>query len=226
MSVKISNSKFVYNGKSYFRGGSEDVNFLSFGGKKTPINRPNYLSVAGTVRPNNIAKVNIKVTGPYDIQWEKYSDTEVNVGIKYLTLAGGTVGFSREAAKKADLKLMKITIGENQLEKLLNEYADIARRSIEEEGNDGRIVSAVWVVMEAQLADIISNSSSVSASVPIASSGFSLELGTSGSSTTKSKISVPEGTSFAYLLHKVKKWRKEKGEKYVKELEDDMQGLN
>jgi hypothetical protein len=226
MGVKISNSKFVYNGKSYFRGGSEDVNFVSYGEKKTPINRPNYLSVAGTVRPKNISKVKIKVTGPYDIQWEKYSDNEVNVGIKYLTLAGGTVGFSREAAKKADLKLMKITIGENQLEKLLNEYANTARRSIEEEGNDGRIVSAVWVVMEAQLAEIISNSSSVSADVPIASSGFTLDLGTSGSSTTKSKISIPEGTSFAYLLHKVKKWRKEKGEKYVKELEDDMQGLN
>nr|WP_320017355.1 hypothetical protein [uncultured Desulfobacter sp.] len=226
MGVKISNSKFVYNGKSYFRGGSEDVNLASFGGKKTPINRPNYLSVAGTVRPKNIAEVKIKVSGPYDIQWDKYSDTDVNAGIKYLTLAGGTVGFSRKAAKKADLKLMKITIGENQLEKLLNKHANIARRSIEEEGNDGRIASAVWVVMEAKLAENISNSGSVSASLPIASSGFSIDIGTSGSSKTKSKIDIPEGTSFAYLLHKVKKWRKEKGEKYVKELEDDMQGLN
>ncbi len=31
LSVKISDSKFVYSGKSYFRGGCEDVNLVSFG---------------------------------------------------------------------------------------------------------------------------------------------------------------------------------------------------
>lgn len=226
MGVKISDSKFVYNGKSYFRGGSEDVDFLAFGEKKTPVNRPNYLNVAGKVRPKNIAKVKINVTGPYDIAWEKYSDSEVNVGIKYLTLAGGVVGFTREAAKKADLKLMKISIGENQLEKLLNSYADKARHSLEDEGNDGRIASAVWIVLEAKLAETIANGSSIKANVPISTSGFTLEVGASGSSTTTTSVAVPENTSFAYLLHKVKKWRKEKGEKFVKELEDDMQGLN
>lgn len=226
MGVKISDSKFVYNGKSYFRGGSEDVNFLSFGEKKTPVNRPNYLNVDGTVRPKNTKKVKINLTGPYEIQWEKFSDSEVNVGIKYLTLAGGTVGFSRKAAKNANLKLMKLTIGESQLEKLLNDHANIARRSLEEEGKDGRIASGVWIVVEAQLASTISQGGSVSANVPIGTSGFSLEVGASGSSTTTTKIDVPTNTTFAYLLHKVKKWEKKKGVKYVKDLEDDMQGLN
>jgi hypothetical protein len=226
MGIKISDAKFVYSGKGYFRGGCEDVNFLSFGEKKTPINRPNYLNVAGTVRPKNIAKVKIKVTGPHVIEWDKFSNSDVNVGIKYLTLAGGAVGFSRQAAKTADLKLMKISISETQLERLLNNHANIARRSLEKEGNDGRIASAVWIVLDAQLASTISNGGSVSANVPIGTSGFSLELGTSGSSTTTSRVDIPENTTFAYLLHKVKKWQKEKGEKYVKELEDDMQGLN
>ena len=81
MTVKISDSKFVYSGKSYFRGGCEDVNLVSYGEKKTPINRPNYLYLAGTVPADTLAKVDPDVSGPFPIEWSKFSDTDVNVGI-------------------------------------------------------------------------------------------------------------------------------------------------
>lgn len=72
MSVKISDSKFVYSGKSYFRGGCEDINLVSYGEKKTPIGKPNYLYVAGEVAASNLAKVDVGVSGPYTIEWEKF----------------------------------------------------------------------------------------------------------------------------------------------------------
>lgn len=226
MSVKISDSKFVYSGKSYFRGGCEDVNLVSYGEKKTPIGTPNYLYVAGEVAASNLAKVDVGVSGPYPIEWSKFSDTDVNVGIKYLTVAGGQVGFSRQAAKAASLVLMKITLSSTALKNLLNNHAPTARNHLKEEGNDARIVSDVWIVVEAELADTITSGVDVSVSAPVGTSGFTLNVETGASSTVSTKVQIPEKTCFAYMMAKVKKWDKVDGKWMVQELEDDMQGLN
>lgn len=225
MAVKITDSKFVYSGKSYFRGGCEDVNLVTFGEKKTPIGKANYLYVAGTVTPKNLGEVKVTVSGPYSIEWEKFSDSDVNVGIKYLTAAGGQVGFSRQAAKSANLVLMKLSLGSIAMKKLLNNHADVARNYLKEEGNDARIVSDVWIVMEAQLASKVTTGGSVSVSAPLGTSGFTLEVGGSTSSTTTTKVQIPDNTCFAYLLNKVKKWDKVGNKWTVVELEDDTKGL-
>ena len=225
MSVKISDSKFVYSGKSYFRGGCEDVNLVSFGEKKTPIGKANYLYVAGTVTPQNLGKVKVTVSGPYAIEWEKFSDSDVNVGIKYLTAAGGQASFSRSTAKSANLVLMKLSLGSIALKNLLNRHANVARNHLKEEGNDARIVSDCWIVLEGSLASRITTGGSVSVSAPLGASGFTLDVGGSTSSTTSSRVQIPENTCFAYLLAKVKKWDKVNGEWMVEELEDDTKGL-
>jgi len=225
MDVNITDSKFVYSGKSYFRGGCEDINLVSFGEKKTPLGKAPYLYRAGTVSAQNLRKVKVTVSGPYSIEWEKFSDSDVNVAIKYLTAAGGQAGFNRNAAKSANLVLMKLSLGSNALEDLLNNHADVARNSLQEEGNDARIVSDAWIVMEAQLASKITTGGSVSVSAPLGTSGFTLEVGGSTSSTTSTQVQIPENTCFAYLLNKVKKWDKVDGEWMVEELEDDTKGL-
>ena len=225
MSVTISDSKFVYSGKSYFRGGCEDVNLVSFGEKKSPIGKPHYLYVAGTVTATSLAQAKVTVSGPYSIEWAKFSDTDVNVGIKYLTAAGGQVGFSRNAAKSANLVLMKLSLNSIALKTLLNKHAGTARNYLRDEGNDARIVSDVWIVMEAQLASKVTSGGSVSVSAPVGTSGFNLEVGTSASSTVATNVQIPENTCFAYLFSKVKKWDKVNGESMVEELEDDTKGL-
>jgi len=225
MTVKISDSKFVYSAKSYFRGGCEDVNLVCFGEKKTPLGKAPYLYVAGTVSPANLAKVDVTISPPYPIEWDKFSDKEVNVGIKYLTVAGGQVGFSRGAAESANLVLIKLSLSSNALTTLLNKHADVARHHLKEEGSDARILSDAWIVMEAQLASRVTTGGSVSVSAPLGTSGFTLNVGATSSSTTSSKVQIPENTCFAYLLAKVKKWDKVGGEWMVEELEDDTKGL-
>lgn len=224
--VNITKSAFVYGGKRYFRAGSEDLELVSFGQKKTPLTQANYLAKEGTVSTSNLSQVKVDVAGPFTIDWSKYGSSDVNAGISYLKLVGGKGAFNHNVAKSAHLQLVKFGLGEAQLKALLNHHANVARHALDEEGNDGRIVSAVWVVMEAELASQVSSAGSVNVSVPIANSGFVVDLGGGGSSTSTSNVTIPPGTTFAYLLHKVKKWEKSHGERLVEDMEDDQQSLN
>ncbi len=221
-SVAITQSKFKYNGVSYFRAKSENIVLASYGEKKTPLGSPNYLAVQNDVNRDKLGKVKVKIAGPYAIDWSKYSKSDVNASIKYLKTAGGTGSFNRDAAKSANLKLVKLSLDEGQLKKLLNQEADGARNYLKNEGNDGRIVSEVWIATEASLAEKITNCGSVSGS----GSNGSLDVAIGGSScgTTTSSVSIPTNTTFAYLLHKVKKWNGNKTK--VENLEDDSKGIN
>ncbi|MDZ7360470.1 MAG: hypothetical protein ONB46_07045 [candidate division KSB1 bacterium] len=220
--VKITGSAFVYKGIRYFRAKSENVDLGSYGEKKTPLTQANYLAVQNKVKADNLAKINVNISGPYSIDWAKFSSTDVNAGINYLKAGGATAAFSHDAAKKADLKLVKIYINEGPLKTLLNNHADGARNYMADEGDDARIASEIWVAMEAELASQITNDFNITGEA--SSGGFTVEFSASTSSTKKSTITIPPNTTFAYLLHKVTKWSNNKTK--VEDMEDDQQSLN
>ena len=47
--VVVKSNHLTFGGKQYFRGGAEDVLLGSFGEKKTPLTKQNYLEVQGTI---------------------------------------------------------------------------------------------------------------------------------------------------------------------------------
>ncbi|MCA9547070.1 MAG: hypothetical protein KC613_21860 [Myxococcales bacterium] len=219
--VKITKSKFVYNGKAYFRGGSENVVLGAYGEKKTPVGRPNYLAVEDEIGQGILAG-DVKISGPYTVDWKKHSKGEVNAGIKYLTVAGGTAGFSWDAAHSANLQLVKFWVNEGPLKTILNTKAGKAREALKKEGGDGRVVSEVWVAMEANLASDVTNCAS--GSVQGSAKGFTVTLSGKNCTTKTGSVTIPSNTTFAYLMHKVKKWNK--GKTQVDNLEDDNVGAN
>ena len=220
--IKITKSKFVYNGFSYFRAKAENIDLGSYGQKKTPIGQPNYLAVEDEVARANLGRITVKFSPPYDIQWSKYSSSAVNLGIKYINSAGGSASFSRNKAQSANLKLVKMFISEGPLKTLLNKHAGKARKAMASEGNDARIVSEVWIVVEAQMASAISTCGKVAGEGTV--NGIKVTLSGSSCGTTKSSVTIPANTTFAYLMHKVKKWSK--GKKQILNMEDDRAGLN
>ena len=56
MNIKISNAAFLYNGKRYFRGNSENIRIGSYGDKKTPLTQTNYLQVQNNITNENLTK--------------------------------------------------------------------------------------------------------------------------------------------------------------------------
>ncbi len=221
--LKISKSAFAYGGTRYYRGKAENVRLGSYGEKKTPVGQTNYLAVQNHITQANLAKVKVGIAGPFPMEWSKYSKTDVEAGLstKYVKAGGATATLSHEAAKSANLKLVKFYLNEGELRKLLNNHADGARNYLADEGNDGRVVSEVWVVMEGTLASQVTTSGSVSGSGT--ANGLQIDVKASTSSTTTTKITLPPDTTFAYMMHKVKKWEDKKTR--VGDLEDDQHGM-
>lgn len=219
--VKVTKSTLVIDsGQRFFRGKATDVALGSYGEKKTPALSNPYLAIEKTLSPKTISKIPVKVTGPISVDWSKVSKTDVEGGVNYLKAGGGKGSFSVESAKSARLVLVKFSIHEGDLKDLLNKHADDARDYLKKEGNDGRIVSEVYVAMEAELASKVTTGGSVSASG--SANGLEVSVAASGSSTTTTKVTLPPDTTFAYLLHKVKKW----SGKNVDDMEDDRAGMN
>ena len=77
--------------------------------------------------------------------------------------------------------------------------------------------------MEAKIAEEIINSGSVNVSG--SQKGVKFDVKAKGSSKTTTSFTLPAGSTFAYLMHKVKKWNKKKGKKTtIKDMEDDQYG--
>ncbi|HVE82902.1 MAG TPA: hypothetical protein VND93_08650, partial [Myxococcales bacterium] len=219
--LKITDSKLVFNGFGYFRGKAESVDLATYGEKKTPIDKTNYLAKEANVARDNLGKVKVSISGPYTINWSSYSDTDVKASISYLTAAGGTAAFSRQAADSAKLKMVLFSIdGEGPLKNLLNDYANAARTYLKDEGNDGRVTSAVWVVMEGTLAETVKKCGKVTGKGT--DDGIRVSIDVKSCAGSKSTVDIPPRTTFAYGLHKVKNWDKT----VVKNMEDDQPGMN
>ncbi len=89
---------------------------------------------------------------------------------------------------------------------MLNNDANIAHNCLANEGKDGRIVSEIWVVMEAELAEHFETSGGLMVSAKAADLNVTANGGRHGTQT----ITLSSGTTFAYKLHKVKDWNKGK----------------
>lgn len=219
--VKITNGTLVIDGgQRFFRGKASDVALGAYGEKKNPIGSPAYIAIEKVMMPIIIAKAPLKITGPIAVDWGKVSKTDISANATYLKAGGGKASLSVESAKSARLVLVKFSLYEGDLKDLLNKHAGDARNYLKKEGNDGRIVSEVYVAMEAELASKVTVGGSASAN---GNNGtLEIEVGASGSSTTTTKVVLPPDTTFAYLMHKVKKWNGDK----VENMEDDRQGAN
>lgn len=219
--VKITKGALVIDGgQRFFRGKATDVALGSYGEKKTPLGKPSYLAIERTIPGATIAKVPVKVTGPISVDWSKVSKTDIEGNVNFLKKGGGKASLTVEQAKSAKLVLVKFSIAEGDLKDLLNKHAGDARKEIKKEGKDARIVSEVYVAMEAELASSVTTGVSVSASGT--QNGIEVEVKGGTNGTTSTKVVLPPDTTFAYMMHRVKKWSGDT----IDNMEDDQQGIN
>jgi hypothetical protein len=221
--VAIKNTHFKYGGISYFRCNAEEVRLGSYGEKKTPILKCNYLSVQNHLDAADLKRVGVAMSGPFSITWENYSKADVqgDADLKYFGIDGkAALSGSYAKFKSAEVKLVKFSITEGDMKKVFNEYAPNRRNYMRAEGSDARVVPQVWVAMSAELASQFSSSTSLSLAADGDKLNLTAEVGTGKSYT----ITIAPGTTFAYLLYKVKSWNSDKTK--ITDFEDDQWSTN
>ena len=222
METKITKHFFEYGTNKYFRGNAHSVDLASYGEKKDPVGAQAHLDVQDQVAVENLSgRVRYNTTAKVD--WAQTTKAEVEGAglLKFFGLNGkAAMALKYEDAKSARLELVNFAIDEGPLKTMLNKDAGAARNFLAEEGNDGRIVSEVWVVVDGELAEHFATSGSISVSAN--GSGKGLALTAKGGKAGTQTIVLEKGTTFAYKLHKVKDWNK--GKTVIEDLEADFKG--
>ena len=196
----------------------------TYGEKKDPIGAKAYIDPMNKVTRENLVN-RVSKGKPVSVNFSQTTtvELEVNGPIKVFGLnLSAAVGYSHEKTKSAKLKLYNLSIAEGPLITLLNTDAEGARNYLADEGGDGRIVSEVWVVLEAELAEHFDTSGSLEVSVK----GSDLNVTAKGGKHGTQTITLAKGTTFAYKLHKVKNWNKGKTQIEKLGMEADYKGFS
>ena len=222
--VIVKPNRLKFNGKNYFRAGSEDVFVGSYGQKRTPLFGANYLEVKDLVKPSKleiedvvVADIDFKQTRRGDLE-EAISGTLKGVDV--------SVGASQawEKFQSGELKLVKLAVRNNDMEDAINADAD-AIDDLRDYGARARVAHQAWVVMSASLAETFDRAQSfdVSASRGTMRVKVNGKTGQSGSST----VTLSKGSTFAYLLASLD-WdaRQKRKKKRVVDLDDDQWSVN
>lgn len=218
--VEIRKHHVRYGGNKYFRRNAHRVEICSHGRKKSSAVTVNYMSVSAKIARHHLETVPIKVDGPIEVNWSETTQEDLNHwgSLKFFDVNAEVAdGFDHQTAVSQRLKLMCFWINETPLKDCLNNRADRVRDEMAAEGNDARIASSILVVASSQLAEHFATYSSTSLTL----NSMSTDIGITAGSTRLSSqtIRLAEGTTFAYGLHKPKKWSK--GKAQIEQLEDD-----
>jgi hypothetical protein len=221
MELKITDNYFEYGNMKYFRENAQNVQIGTFGEKKDPPGARAYIDPQGKVKAEHLAsRVERKSSVGFD--WSKTTRAAVEVNgipVKVFGIDSEVaVAAGYEKVKSGKYKLISFGIDELPLKTVLNRDADGARKFLADEGNDGRIVSEVWVVAEVELAE----SFDTAGSITFAANGDGLKVIASGGKHGTHTVHMTPGATFAYKLHKVKDWSNHKSE--IDSLEADWKG--
>jgi|SRR4051812_23180739 len=223
LAPKITVHYLEYDNMKYFRENALSVETGSYGNKIDPFGPRAYLDPHAKIKADNLAgKVDFVTAGGFDWQQTSSADIGLNGSLPVFGMNGSAaVNFSYEKAKNEKVTVAYFQISEAKLLAMLNKDADGARKYLAGEGDDGRVCSGVWLWTEAELAETFQTSVSVTASVASGSSGLSITA--KGGKNGVQTITVLPGSTCAYMLYKVKKW-KDKDKTQVEEIESDFKG--
>ncbi|MEN8225539.1 MAG: hypothetical protein ABFS05_09300 [Bacteroidota bacterium] len=222
--VVVKEAHLTFGGVAYFRAHAEEVEIGSIGEKRKPLTKQNYLEVKDRVQVPEKEIIQATVT---EIDFNKTSKSAFNLNASAI-IKGVPVKLDSDAVfrklKAGELKLVKFSISNNDMKRAMNNSPQKLQDLIAW-GNNARVVLQVFVVIEAKLADEFTRDMGIGISAGI--KGLEAEVGGCFAASGSSRITLSQGTCFAYLLAKPD-WdaRKKKDRTRVVDLDDDQWGLN
>ncbi|ACQ81610.1 hypothetical protein Bcav_3368 [Beutenbergia cavernae DSM 12333] len=226
METRVGKHVFVYGTQRYFRGNAPAVTLGSWGEKKDPIGAKAYLAAEGRIAPS-LLRGHVRRINRARIDWSRQTeaDYEAQGEVKYFEY-GATAAMTADygKAKSAQLELLHFVVEASPLKRILNTEADHARKELDKEGNDGRVVDGVWVVVSGQIAESFSAAGTSAGSVVaeiVDGLGLTVTSTKGGGRDEDALVTLEPKTVFAYSMQKVRKWKNG----LVEDFEDDFKGM-
>ena len=132
--------------------------------------------------------------------------------------------YSYSKLKTAKLSLLNFHLNEAQLKNLINQNSSVFNY-MKDEGADGRVVSEIWVVVDAEISEAVDLSRTINVGAKF-NKNNQLNVKFNLKSGKQHTISISTGSVFAYKLHKVTDWdkRRKKATK-VTDMKADYKGM-
>jgi hypothetical protein len=192
----LKNKTLVFNHWSYFLASAENVTLGSYGEKKTPVGKPNYLLKERDFDLSG-AEINSVEEVKLDVSKTRKGDFELAANA---IVAGGNVQLTYDNFKEGKLVLMKFSVSLGEVKDIFNSSAEKSKKAIRElrDMKKPRIVNQVFVIVSAEFARSISTT--VNFKIKATIKGIDIEPSGSHTGSSKSKVSISSGTVFAYGL--------------------------
>lgn len=219
MSAVVKNNHLKFNGKNYFRVGSEDVSLGACGEKKSPLTQGNYLEVQDRIPT---LKLQVRDAVEIDIDMTASTKNDILANIDVNGVFQGSAGTAYSDLKTGKLKLVKLSIDNEELKQAANDSPKILDELIRY-GNDARISNQVFVVLENSLAETVTHATGFT--VTAESGNLKLTVSGGNGSTTTTSFVVSPNMTFAYGLVKLD-WdaHQDKNKSKIVRLTDDQWG--
>ncbi len=225
--MKLTKHMIEINGMKYFRGNAHLINLGSAVQKKDPIGPKAYVDPYKHINKDQVEAYIANQNYSVDIDFSKFSqsDVEVNGKAKVYGVKGSAgVSYSYSKLKTAKLGLLNFNLTASQVKKLINNNKGVFNY-LKDEGSDGRLISEIWVVTEAEITEAIDTNGALSVGAKF-NKNNKLDVKLRLKSNKTHTITISEGSVFAYKMHKVKDWdkRRKKATKVTK-VEADYKGM-
>lgn len=222
--VRVKNNHLHFNGVNYFRGKSENIVLGTHGEKLRPIFGVNRLEVEGHVDPD-LLDIRKLTTATIDFSATRKGDFTEGVNGTFKGVDFDiSVGQMWDRLQSGELVLVKFAVDLGALKRAVNRdrraIASLKRLS----KSRARIVSEVWVVTSARLAERLDRAQSVKASGKRGK--INVQVAGTASQGGATNLTLSQGTTFAYLLARIDKWDKKlkKRRKRIIDLDEDQFG--
>lgn len=190
----LKNNCLVFNKWSYFLASAENLKLGSYGSKMTPLLKPNYLLKHYDL---DLSAAKIDCVKKIDLDLSSMSKGDFKVGAD-AKVADGNLGVTFENFKDGKLVLMKLSVSLGEIRDCINASNPQAIKAIQElvSIKNPRIVNQIFVIISADFASKMTLSTGIKIKSNV--KGIDIELEAEHSGKRSSKISISEGTVFAY----------------------------
>jgi len=187
-----------YSNRKYFTTGAEEIGLGTYGRKRIPLTKANYLQ---KWKDLEIDKTQIDNATVVDLDFSRSSEAKLKARLKKQGFGEAEASGQFEKLKSGSLKVMKLSIAAGDMVDVLNANSDVFDKLNDFRPLD-RVCHEIFVVIEATLAESFEGSGSLSA---LGSKGDVEVAGeVSGGGSSSNKLTISAGTTLAYGMLKLR----------------------